>query len=142
PCQLAAKEKRPGRLPCNLGGAALLIGLLMMIQSWMRTEAQGVQFTRAFAPQAGLVSQYEQAARSEICLNGLWHFQGAESTNSPGELLPQLAAWDATSIKIPSPWNVNSFVKDQEEQGGDFCAYPSYPKLWEQLRAAWMQKTV
>ena len=75
-------------------------------------------------------------------MNGLWHFQGAESTNAPGELLPQLASWDTTPIKIPSPWNVNSFVMDQREQGGDFCAYPSYPKSWEQLRAAWMQKTV
>jgi hypothetical protein len=136
--------KRPRRILCRIRGGVLFlfIGLLIWSQGWMRSEAQGVQFAGAFAPQAGLVCQYEQPARSEICLNGAWHFQGAEDTNLPGETLPQLAAWDATPIKIPSPWNVNSFVMDQREQGGDFCTYPSYPKSWEQLRAAWMQKTV
>src|SRR5580704_16059422 len=141
-CQFEANEKCPGRFSCGTAGVVLLLGILTMIQGWMQTEAQGVQFTRIFAPQAGLVSQYEQAARSDICLNGLWHFQGADSDNPPGDLLPQIAAWEATSIKIPSPWNVNSFVMDQSEQGGDFCAYPSYPKSWEHLQAAWMQKTV
>jgi len=104
--------------------------------------AQGVSFDRAFAPQGGLVSQYEKPARDEICLNGTWRFLGDQNTEIPGGTVPPLPAWDTTPIKIPSPWNVNSFSMDQREQGGDFLTYPSYPKSWEKLPAAWMQKTV
>ena len=38
---------------------------------------------------------------------------------------------------MPTPfrWRRNAF-------GGDFRAFPSYPKSWENLQAAWMEKTV
>ncbi len=52
-----------------------------------------------------------------------------------------MGAWDATAIKIPSPWNVNSFAMNLEEQGGDFLTYPSYPASWEKMSAAWMEKS-
>ena len=104
--------------------------------------APSVQFDRAFAPQAGLVCSYEKPARDEICLNGAWQFQGVENTDLPGDQPSVPPNWDSTPIKIPSPWNVNSFAMKERVQGGDFCAYPSYPKAWDNVRAAWMQKNV
>jgi hypothetical protein len=90
--------------------------------------AHGAQFNRAFAPQDGMVCQYEKPLREEICLNGTWHFQADPNTEVPGATLPRLSVWEKTPIKIPSPWNVNAFVMDGREQGGDFRAYPLYPK--------------
>ncbi|MDB6018246.1 MAG: glycoside hydrolase family 2 [Pedosphaera sp.] len=116
----------------------ILLGVLIL----QLAPAGGVEFNRSFAPQDGLVSRYEEPARREICLNGLWRFQGGQDKTVPGETLPPLGAWDTVAIKIPSPWNVNRFVMDQNVQGGDFRAYPSYPKEWESLQAAWMEKTV
>jgi beta-galactosidase len=49
-------------------------------------------------------------------------------------------AWDKTPIRIPSPWNVNSFA-DKNGLGGDFRAYPSYPKEWENIKMGWLRKT-
>jgi len=49
---------------------------------------------------------------------------------------------EPAAIKIPSPWNVNAFSVDSRAPGGDFRAYPSYPKEWENVKAAWMQKKV
>jgi hypothetical protein len=43
--------------------------------------AEVVRFNRAFAPQAGLVSRYEQPAREKICLNGTWCLQEDENTD-------------------------------------------------------------
>ena len=102
----------------------------------------GVLFPRPFAPPDGLVSKYENPARAEICLNGSWQFQGTEDTTVPESAAPQLGNWDAVAIKIPSPWNVNAFSMDGGMPGGDFRAYPSYPKAWESLRAAWMEREV
>ena len=39
-------------------------------------------FDRAFAPEDGLVSRYEEPARAEICLNGSWKFQGDNDTSA------------------------------------------------------------
>ena len=118
----------------------LLAGFLVYPGPGLFAEAQSVKFNRAFAPQAGLVCRYEEPFRHSICLNGQWRFQGAQNTAIPGETNPDLGDWDKTRIKIPSPWNVNGFFTGQP--GGDFRAYPSYPKEWENLHAAWMEKTV
>jgi hypothetical protein len=120
----------------------LLLGLLLFQADTSRTFAGKIVFGAAFAPQEGLVSKYEESARQEICLNGYWRFQGDEDTGIPGETVPQLDKWDSVAIKIPSPWNVNAFSMDGGMLGGDFRAYPSYPKAWENLQAAWMEKTV
>ena len=88
------------------------------------------------------MSRYEEPVRQEICLNGSWQFQGTTDLAAPGNAAPQLGAWDKVSIKIPSPWNVNAFSMEGGMPGGDFRAYPSYPKEWEAIPAAWMQKTV
>jgi hypothetical protein len=126
----------------RLTSVTIAFGLLILQSSLSSAIAQGVKFDRIFAPQDGLVSRYEKPVRDEICLNGTWQFQGDVNTTLPGDELPQLQGWDKTPIKIPSPWNVNSFVMDSRVQGGDFRTYPSYPKEWESLRAAWMEKTV
>ncbi len=98
-------------------------------------------FDRAFAPADGLVSRYEEPARAEICLNGPWKFQGDTDTSIP-DAAGQSDEWDKTPIKIPSPWNANAFSMGPNDFGGDFRAFPSYPKSWENLQAAWMEKTV
>lgn len=119
----------------------LPIGLALIAAASAALAGQ-VQFTRFFAPEGGLVSQYEQPSREEICLNGSWQFQGDKDTSAPGDAIPQLGEWDKIAIKIPSPWNVNAYSMEGGMPGGDFRAFPSYPKEWESLRAAWMEKTV
>ena len=47
--------------------------------------------------------------------------------------------WDRALIRIPSPWNVNSFA-DKNGQGGDFRCYPSYPREWETVKMGWLRK--
>ncbi|RYG64310.1 glycoside hydrolase family 2, partial [bacterium] len=106
------------------------------------------KFNRAFAPQDGLVAPVEKPYRSEICLNGSWQFQpvalpaGYERGQSQ---LPALSAplndhWEKTPIRIPSPWNVNSFPDDQM-LGGDFRTYPSYPDSWKNVQMGWLRRT-
>jgi hypothetical protein len=125
------------RVGFQVVGAALVATVAL---SPLTTGAQ-VQFDRVFAPQEGLVSVPEQPVREEICLNGAWRFQADNDTTVPGDELPSLAGWEEMPIKIPSPWNVNSFSMREKVQGGDFVAYPSYPKEWEEVRAAWMMKS-
>ncbi len=119
----------------------IFAGVLAVQTNLWPALAGGAAFDRAFAPQDGLVAADEAPARQEICLNGTWQFQGDQDTTVPGDAVPAPGAWDAVAIKIPSPWNVNSFsMNNGEAQGGDFRTYPSYPKSWENLSAAWMQK--
>lgn len=114
---------------------------LCVLASVLPTIAE-THFDRLFAPQDGLVSHYEEPARAEICLNGLWRFQIDNNTAVP-DSIPQLGEWDKTDIKIPSPWNVNAFsMENGTMPGGDFRAYPSYPRSWETAEAAWMEKSV
>jgi beta-galactosidase len=121
---------------------ALTFGLLFFLASIFPVFPKGIVFDKAFAPEGDLISQYETPWRQQICLNGRWQFQGDDDKMVPGEKLPQLGAWDKVAIKIPSPWNVNAFSMENAMPGGDFRAYPSYPKAWEKLEAAWMGKTV
>lgn len=71
--------------------------------------------------------------RPALCLNGEWQFQPATDALDP----PSADAWDAVPIRIPSPWNVNSFSRGD---GGDFVAFPSYPESWEKVSAAWHRR--
>ena len=102
-----------------------------------------------FAPSEGLVNRTEKEYRKEICLNGYWDFQPVALPGSyvqgkgvaPELSLPKEGAWSKTRIKIPSPWNINSFA-NRNVEGPDHRNYPSYPKEWEQVKMAWMKKTV
>lgn len=106
-------------------------------------------YSRAFAPNEGLVNRLEKPYRHEICLNGYWDFQKIDlpkdykyGAGRPPELSkPVDGKWDQTHIKIPSPWNVNAFAYRNLE-GPDHRNYPSYPKSWENVKMAWMRKTV
>ena len=108
-----------------------------------------LEYQGTFAPSEGYVSKIEKPLRKEICLNGQWDFQAVAlpSTYQQGkgiapELpLPQGNQWDKVKIKIPSPWNINAFA-NRDLEGPDHRNYPSYPKEWENVKMAWMRKTV
>ncbi|MCE5217754.1 hypothetical protein LLH03_12085, partial [bacterium] len=76
----------------------------------------------------------DPSLRPELCLNGEWQFQPAD----PQLSFPPTGAWDPVAIRIPSPWNANSFSRSD---GGDFECFPSYPKAWESVQAAWHRRT-
>ncbi|MDR1808840.1 MAG: glycoside hydrolase family 2, partial [Prevotella sp.] len=115
------------------------------------TETAGgkLVYKDVFAPSEGLINKYEAAYRQEVCINGLWDFQAAalpagyvQGKGVAPELpLPELDAWDKVKIKIPSPWNINSFA-NRDLAGPDHRNYPSYPKEWDNVKMAWMKKTV
>ena len=108
---------------------------------------QHLQFNAPFAPSDTWVKHAEQPYRQAICLNGSWQFEPIalpadfREGVSPVPLLPRItdAGWDKTPIRIPSPWNVNSFA-DNNGQGGDFRTYPSYPKEWEKIKMGWLRR--
>ncbi|MDL2303810.1 hypothetical protein LJC72_00525 [Bacteroides sp. OttesenSCG-928-D19] len=101
--------------------------------------SDGIRFTGVFNPMKGPVHPSEQEFRLSICLNGTWKFMPVYNATADDFAKPENMLWDATPIKIPSPWNVNAFT---DGQGGDFNAYPSYPRQWEKAKIGWMQKTV
>lgn len=102
-----------------------------------------------FAPHEGLVNRTEKQWRDEVCLNGYWDFQPVAVPDSyrqgagvpPALTMPTEDGWSDVRIKIPSPWNINSFVYSNLE-GPDHRNYPSYPKEWADVKMAWMKKTV
>lgn len=106
-------------------------------------------YQQTFAPSEGLISKIEHEYRKEICLNGYWDFQavalpaGYQAGNgvAPDLPQPQEGAWDKVKIKIPSPWNINGFA-NRNLEGPDHRNYPSYPDAWDDVKMAWMKKTV
>jgi len=101
-----------------------------------RASAQ-VQYSQVFNPVSSIIDDTEKPWRDAICLNGSWQFMPVYETDIAKFAKPSVFHWDATAIKIPSPWNVNSFA---EGDGGDFVTYPSYPKDWEKATMGWMRK--
>ena len=104
------------------------------------------EFSASFAPSENWVKPSEQPWRRDLCLNGLWQFEPVAlppNFKEGQDAAPQLPAptghWAATPIRIPSPWNVNSFA-DKDGLGGDFRTYPSYPKEWESIKMGWLCK--
>lgn len=103
-----------------------------------------------FAPQAGRVVPVERPFRDEMCLNGNWAFQAIPLPTGfqigimapPALAMPQAGGWEATPIRIPSPWNANSFAHGDRGEGGDYKCFPSYPPAWEHVYMAWMRKSV
>lgn len=109
---------------------------------------QRLEYKDVFAPGQDWVQQGEKPFRQEICLNGNWQFQPVPLPQQfkegidPAPPLPGASGnrWEKTPIRIPSPWNVNSFA-DKNGLGGDFRTYPSYPKAWEDIKMGWLRKT-
>ncbi|MCW3058369.1 MAG: glycoside hydrolase family 2, partial [Capsulimonas sp.] len=124
--------------------AAVLIGTLT-IGAGAHASAK---FTRAFAPQEGKTVPAEKPFRDELCLNGRWRFQpvslpaGFHQGNDPAPdlLQPTGEGWDKTPIRIPSPWNANTYA-DQDGLGGDFRNFPSYPAAWNSVQMGWLGRS-
>ncbi len=123
--------------------------LVFILGGLAQTTLASTQFEHAFAPTSSFVAAPEQEFRHDLCLNGLWQFQPValpknfhEGVDPAPELpLPVLSAWERVPVKVPSPWNVNSFA-DRRGLGGDFRTYPSYPAAWESVAMGWLRRTV
>jgi beta-galactosidase len=106
-----------------------------------------VKFGDDFSPLEGRIAEPEKTYRQEICLNGLWDFQGVDLPkdwkpdvgNAPELTAAGPNAWDNVKIKIPSPWNVNGYKRSD---GPDRYDFPSYPEKWETYKMGWMRKAV
>ncbi len=129
----------------------LVLSAVLAVVPFGAARAEQVRFDRPFAPAArGWVQESEQPFREEICLNGRWDFQAVpvpadfvRNVGKPPALTdPSPSAWDAVSIKIPSPWNVNAFQKYPGliPNGADYRYFPSYPEAWEKVEMAWMRR--
>ena len=98
---------------------------LLIISAVISKADNRLRYDQVFAPSEGYISKVEKPIRKEICLNGQWDFQ---AVNLPADYkqgkgiaptLPQPnnANWDNVKIKIPSPWNINSFAnRDLEDR--------------------------
>ncbi|KAA6350139.1 Beta-galactosidase [termite gut metagenome] len=129
-----------------------ILFLFAVVCSIVNSNSQNNQrlvYNYTFAPSEGVVNKYEKPQRQELCLNGLWDFQGIALPVSykqgkgiaPELPLPSENDWDRVKIKIPSPWNINSFA-NRDLAGPDHRNYPSYPESWESLKMAWLKKKV
>lgn len=109
-----------------------------------------------FAPQEGIVRSFEQPYRQELCLNGLWQFQPVApppgyqrgSGKAPELPLPTKEGWETTPIKIPSPWNVNTWGCGRHVGPGtdrsfwpDSIYFPSYPDSWDHAEMGWLRRS-
>ena len=102
-------------------------------------------FDGEFAPTGSISSEAVPPFRQELILNGRWQFQPVplptdwKPGTAPAPTLaePKPDAWDKVLIKIPSPWNVNSYG---EADGGEFRTFPSYPTAWEKVDMAWLRR--
>lgn len=118
--------------------------------------AGAAEFTRDFAPAENCVAPQEQPWRASVCLNGAWQFQPVavpadfkRDGGVPPELPPPGAGgWDATPIKIPSPWNVNTWGCGRDVGAGtahpfwpDSVYFPSYPAAWDHAEMGWLRRS-
>jgi beta-galactosidase len=129
--------------------AAYIAALVVLVSPLLLSPARAqTNFSRIFAPQQGRLAPVERPARDEICLNGSWQFApvalpiGFQTGKGIVPTLPPPTAdgWDRTPIRIPSPWNVNTFP-DRRNLGGDFRCFPSYPAAWNDAPMGWLRRT-
>jgi len=105
----------------------LIFMMLFIIGS--SVSGQHIIFSHEFAPSDDHVKFMERPYRDDICLNGSWNFYPVDHAEKLSRLdimnpsVPSDPSWETTKLKVPSPWNVNSFAKGD---GGDFVTYPSY----------------
>ena len=123
--------------------------MVLILGGLAQTTLASTEFKYAFAPTGPFVPAPEQQFRHDLCLNGFWQFQPValpknfhEGVDPAPELsLPVSSAWETVPVKVPSPWNVNSFA-NRRGLGGDFRTYPSYPAAWESVEMGWLRRTV
>lgn len=126
-----------------------LLGVFLISAFIAKADDGRLYYDQVFAPAEGYISKIEKAQRKEICLNGKWDFQAIELPGNysqgagvaPELPFPDDKKWDNVKIKIPSPWNINAFA-NRNLQGPDHRNFPSYPKAWEDVKMAWMRKSV
>lgn len=112
------------------------LGLLLLILVTGNIQAQ-YNYDHVFNPMKGFVNENEKPLRDEMSLNGKWQFMPVFKDKIGDFKMPESFNWDAVPLKIPSPWNINSFAKGD---GGDFLTFPSYPAKWEDAQMGWMRK--
>lgn len=115
-----------------------------------------VEFTRPFSPADAWVKPQERPFRDALCLNGAWQFQPVavpagfkRDAGTPPDLPPPAtSAWAATPIRIPSPWNVNTWGCGRDVGAGtanpywpDSVYFPSYPAEWDRAEMGWLRRT-
>lgn len=128
-----------------------LLMVLIICALTRPARCSGVEFTGRFAPHQGIVSEYEQPQRQELCLNGKWQFQPVglpagyqwNRGHAPDLTLPDDNRWETTPIKIPSAWNVNNWGLWGEPKKYDPVPlyYPSYPDSWKHVQMGWLRKS-
>ncbi|BDI32020.1 beta-galactosidase [Capsulimonas corticalis] len=89
-------------------------------------------------------------------MNGRWRFEPVpvpagypRDTGVPPELPPPSDDdWDPTPIKIPSPWNVNTWGNGRNVGAGtdrpyqpSSLYYPSYPESWDHAEMGWLRRS-
>jgi hypothetical protein len=125
------------------------LGVLVLMSIGLASFAMAsTDFKHAFAPTAPFVPPPEQPYHHDLCLSGGWQFQPValpknfhEGVDPAPELtMPVGSAWESVAVKVPSPWNVNSFA-NRRGLGGDFRTYPSYPAAWESVEMGWLRRT-
>ena len=108
------------------------------------------KFEQPFNPVLNKIKPIEKPYRASRYLNGSWQFAPYYDVTKEDFKKPDVFAWEKVPIKIPSPWNVNSFPHDQRTvaakateslQGGDFVTFPSYPESWDTAKIGWMRRT-
>ncbi|BCM90608.1 beta-glucuronidase [Abditibacteriota bacterium] len=132
---------------------AIALGAILPMPSQAQTR---VEFKRVFAPTDNIVAAPEMPLRQSLCLNGRWQFQPVpvpanfqRDTGTPPVLPPPDAArWETTPIKIPSPWNVNTWGNGRDVGQGtnrpyaaDSIYYLSYPASWEGAEMGWLRRS-
>jgi beta-galactosidase len=145
--------------PSRISLFSMALGLPLLSAGAAETgggAAGPVRFERDFAPAEGFVKPQEKPFRDEVCLNGLWQFQPVpvpagyrRNQGTPPELsAPTPAGWDATPIRIPSPWNANAWGCGRTSGAGtphpyrpDSLYFPSYPPAWDGAEMGWLRRT-
>jgi beta-galactosidase len=107
-----------------------------LILSAKKADAQQT-YNYVFNPMGGFVNETEKPFRDELCLNGKWQFMPVYETSMAKFVKPDQFQWDSVPLKVPSPWNANSF---SQADGGDFLSFPSYPRSWEKAQMGWLKK--
>ena len=139
----------------HLGRACWIASSLLALTAGHAAPGR-VEFARDFAPTEGWVKPMEQPYRQELCLNGRWQFQPVALPKDwkrgagAAPELPQPAtnAWEPTPIKIPSPWNVNTWGAGRhvgENTSHPYWPssvyYPSYPPSWDGVEMGWLRRS-
>ncbi len=132
-----------------------ILALLSLLLLPMSARA-ATTFTRDFAAVEGIVTAPEMPLRQEISLNGRWQFQpivvppdfARDTGAAPALPAPNPAKWDATPLKVPSPWNVNTWGNGRDvgantarPYSADSVYYPSYPRAWDGAEMGWLRRS-